>query len=658
MCKKNICWIWVTALIAMIYSISLSQEPYQITYEAEGISDFVWSPDGSQFAYIALENDTTRLFLIDVNGNNRTKLTNSYAYGGIDWKGDVITFKSAQGTGSYDGLIKRIDPNGISEIIILGPYWYGSVILREDADWILYEDAPNGWWQANRCNINGSNNLILETADLVQQVGWFGKTKALYGRGPNYNTVCGIHKINFDGTGHVQLTAQNLPNNSLFIGSPDTNKILYCNGTSSIWDIWIMDSDGSDQTQITFDPAHDYLCNTRDNVWTKNCKSFYFVSDRSGNGDIYKMTIDGRNLFQITNHDSMDYLPIPSPDGTKLAFLSKRDSISNIWICDLSAPHISSINDVPYDQGGFVTIKWQASGLDSDEGSIPFYSIWRALPEGVMPKNSPINLKDITKNFTGSAYRSLSIDGKVNAFEWIANQPAHGFSFYTYTAPTLYDSMSTTNGMHYFLVSAHTNQPNIFYDSNIDSGYSVDNCPPLPPSGLDATVSNNTINLSWDESPEPDLQFYIIYRNDFRYDSTSQTQYQDINVVIGENYTYKLTAIDVHENISEFSNEITASILNGIDEMLDIPITYQLSQNFPNPFNPTTQINYSLPKNCYVLLEVWNIQGQKVATLIDEKQNKGYKVVTFDGRYLSSGIYYYHLKTTEFNALKKMILVK
>ena len=63
MYKKNVFWVLGITLIIIFCSNSLSQVPYQITYETEGISDFVWSPDGSQFAYIALENDTTRLFL-------------------------------------------------------------------------------------------------------------------------------------------------------------------------------------------------------------------------------------------------------------------------------------------------------------------------------------------------------------------------------------------------------------------------------------------------------------------------------------------------------------------------------------------------------------------------------------------------------------------
>jgi len=98
------------------------------------------------------------------------------------------------------------------------------------------------------------------------------------------------------------------------------------------------------------------------------------------------------------------------------------------------------------------------------------------------------------------------------------------------------------------MVSAHTNDPAVFYDSNVDSGYSVDNLPPLPPKGLTANVVNNKVELAWEKSPEPDLRFYTIYRNGSSYDSTSQIQYTDTNVEIGQSYTYQLKAVDVHEN--------------------------------------------------------------------------------------------------------------
>ena len=85
----------------------------------------------------------------------------------------------------------------------------------------------------------------------------------------------------------------------------------------------------------------------------------------------------------------------------------------------------------------------------------------------------------------------------------------------------------------------------------------------------------------------------------------------------------------------------------------------ELSQNYPNPFNPSTTISYSLSEAQTVNLEVFNIQGQKVATLLsDERISAGSHRVTFDASSLSSGVYIYQLKTGTQTLTKQMVLIK
>lgn len=93
------------------------------------------------------------------------------------------------------------------------------------------------------------------------------------------------------------------------------------------------------------------------------------------------------------------------------------------------------------------------------------------------------------------------------------------------------------------------------------------------------------------------------------------------------------------------------------------PNEYSLSQNYPNPFNPQTKIEYSLPKPGFVKLEIYDIVGQLVKTLVDEFQQAGSKSVVWDGRNnlgqrVPSGVYVYRIVAEGFNQSSKSLLLK
>ena len=88
------------------------------------------------------------------------------------------------------------------------------------------------------------------------------------------------------------------------------------------------------------------------------------------------------------------------------------------------------------------------------------------------------------------------------------------------------------------------------------------------------------------------------------------------------------------------------------------PDSYNLAQNFPNPFNPTTSIRYSIPKRSNVILKVFDILGNEVASLVNEEKDQGIYTVTFNAATLASGIYFYRLQSGTFVETKKMLLLK
>ena len=90
----------------------------------------------------------------------------------------------------------------------------------------------------------------------------------------------------------------------------------------------------------------------------------------------------------------------------------------------------------------------------------------------------------------------------------------------------------------------------------------------------------------------------------------------------------------------------------------NLPSSFSLAQNYPNPFNPVTTIEYSIPQGSHVKLEVFNILGQSVVTLVDGHQSPGTYTVDFDAFNQPSGIYFYRLTHSEGAETRKMTLVK
>ena len=99
-------------------------------------------------------------------------------------------------------------------------------------------------------------------------------------------------------------------------------------------------------------------------------------------------------------------------------------------------------------------------------------------------------------------------------------------------------------------------------------------------------------------------------------------------------------------------------LINGVDDNSQVPAKFELEQNYPNPFNPSTNINFTISAKSNVKLSVYNLLGQKVATLMDKPLTAGQYHVTFNGSDLPSGIYFYRLQAGKYSQTRKMLLMK
>ncbi len=97
----------------------------------------------------------------------------------------------------------------------------------------------------------------------------------------------------------------------------------------------------------------------------------------------------------------------------------------------------------------------------------------------------------------------------------------------------------------------------------------------------------------------------------------------------------------------------------AVESSPQLPQEVMLSQNYPNPFNPQTTIKFALSEAARVKIEVFNVLGQPVATILDAHKSAGYHEVTFDAQGLESGIYFYRIEVgQDFTNSKKMLLIK
>ncbi len=194
---------------------------------------------------------------------------------------------------------------------------------------------------------------------------------------------------------------------------------------------------------------------------------------------------------------------------------------------------------------------------------------------------------------------------------------------------------------------------------------------PLPVELASYTLENqdNAVKLNWKTAAEVDNQGFILERSTkpnqgfeqvASYQSSSnlkgqgtvsqETSYEYLDYgkfKHGETYYYRLSDVDIAGNRNVLETKAITR-----------PDAYSLEQNYPNPFNPVTTITFSLQKPGKTVLEVYNILGQKVKTLLNDELKAGMHIQRWDARGYASGVYFYRLQSGSFTQIKKMMLVK
>lgn len=207
-----------------------------------------------------------------------------------------------------------------------------------------------------------------------------------------------------------------------------------------------------------------------------------------------------------------------------------------------------------------------------------------------------------------------------------------------------------------------------------------------PPVDLTAELADDTVTLTWIEPERTEaekditrnpgkndlsrdggrsLLYYKIYRNldnsnfSFLY-ATTQEQYTDVLPDIGA-YGYYVTGIYSGNSESEPSDTVYVEYTSLSENQM--PLVTKLTGNYPNPFNPDTNIMFSLKDNSRVRLDIFNTKGEKVISLVNAELEAGQHSIYWNGqdhfgKEVSTGVYFYKFEATDFTSVKKMILMK
>lgn len=266
-------------------------------------------------------------------------------------------------------------------------------------------------------------------------------------------------------------------------------------------------------------------------------------------------------------------------------------------------------------------------------------------------------------------------------FEELYSYGARSFSIFDATGSMIWDSGNDIEKITYDSLGSDFNSDNAEFDTGDDRS---DDKGPEPEAvavgkigekyyafiGLERVGGEMVYDVTTPSSPE-----YITYFNnrDFSVDfDKGGDDWATVGTSVGDLGPECVIFIPAEshtqgKNLLVVSNEVsgTVSIFEITDEALAVgddldvkPNTFVLQQNYPNPFNPTATIKYSISKAGLVTLNIYDMLGRSVGSLVNRKQAAGNYSVNFDASKLASGIYFYQLKSSEFVETKKMMLVK
>ena len=282
---------------------------------------------------------------------------------------------------------------------------------------------------------------------------------------------------------------------------------------------------------------------------------------------------DGRALSAARGNQTIPTITANVSGGAIVAWADYRNGTVDIYsqgvdgegillFPDAEVPFLSTVADIPNDQGGKVKVSWRASSLDiAPPFLVSTYWIWRSVPPRLIGADGTRLVRD-PRLVLGAVEPTILVTSSTESdeyWEFVAERLVGHLPNYSFVASTTSDSIAESNPYTTFMIQAWSAGRTEWWFSNVDSGYSVDNLAPQGPSSLTAEYRVSANLLRWSSSMEPDLLGFRLYRGDeltfvpgpgnLVYAGRDTMRIEEAS----PNAVYKLSAVDIHGNESRFA---------------------------------------------------------------------------------------------------------
>lgn len=389
---------------------------------------------------------------------------------------------------------------------------------------------------------------------------------------------------------------------------------------------------------------------------------------------------DTQSLFAMGRDGGNGAIVVWEDHGTPTRQVFLQRVLASGNLADVN-PVIASVTDVPADQGGWVHVSM--GGVIADQGAslVTWYNVWRQIPLGAGAKTAESAVERGTDG--GSVHELIERSRResvqlrpdqaeaagfpAGSWESIGYHAAAQLPTYTFVSPTRNDATAPDVADETYLVTAHTTYPSIYGVSAPMEGYSTDNLAPGMPQNLAGQqTAPSTVHMTWSPNTESDFWHYAVYKGPDasfvpgtgnRIGVPTNPAFDD--AAFDGSY-YKVSAIDRHGNESLFAQLAPGQVV-GVT-----PGTQPEARSFfgpcaPNPFATATTLRFGMREAGDVRLEVFDLTGRRVRTLVSGTRPAGEHSVSWNGRdergaLARPGLYLVRLAADDLTATRRLIL--